>query len=155
MPVAHQLRLRSVCLGIALALALVVPTSASASDKSLKATLATWSHQIQGKARGISLSATRHHPQRMTTKARQFRLTALRAQRALSAQRPTTARGRQAKSLALAAFRSYAAVGREWALSGEARLHRNIPAATKHARLASDFAKKGNSLLVQAGKLLR
>jgi hypothetical protein len=151
MPVAHQLRLRSVCLGIALALALVVPTSASASDKSLKTTLATWSHQIQG----ISLSATRHHPQRMTTKARQFRLTALRAQRALSAQRPTTARGHQAKSLALAAFRSYAAVGREWALSGEARLHRNMPAATKHARLASDFAKKGNSLLVRAGKLLR
>jgi hypothetical protein len=30
-----------------------------------------------------------------------------------------------------------------------------MPAATKHARLASDFAKKGNSLLVRAGKLLR
>jgi hypothetical protein len=140
---------------LGIAVVLLVPANANASDKSLRAALAKWSHQIQVEAHGVALSASLRHPRRMTTRARQFRLTALHAQRALSAQKPTTARGRRAKTLALTGFRSYVVVGREWALSGEARLGGNIPAATKHARLASSFAKKGNSLLVSAGKLLR
>jgi hypothetical protein len=139
---------------VALALALLVPTIASASDKTLKTTLAKWSQQIEGKARGISLSASRRHPQRMATKAQAFRTTALRAQRALSAQKPTSSRGRQAQKLALAAFRNYAQVGREWTLSGQARAQRKTAVATEHARLASGMAKKGNSLLRSAAKLL-
>ncbi len=114
-----------------------------------------WSQQINGKARGISLSATRRHPRRMATKARGFRLTALRAERALSAQKPTSKRGYRARALAVAAFRNYARVGREWALSGQARVRHNISAASKHARLASTLAKKGNSQLRTAAKLLR
>jgi hypothetical protein len=147
------LRLLSVCLGFALAL--TVPVGASASDKSLKAALAKWSHQIQLDAQGVQLSATRHHPQRMSTKARRFRAAALQARRAVLAQKATTARGRRARTLALQAFRNYAEVGREWRLSGEARARRDLSVAAKHARLASDLAKKGNSLLVGAARLLR
>ena len=90
----------------------------------------------------------------MTSRARHFRLTALHAQRALASLKPSTARGRHAKSLAIAAFRNYALVGREWTLTGEARLRRNNAAASKYARLASRYAKKGNNLLVGAEKLL-
>jgi hypothetical protein len=120
----------------------------------LKAALAKWSRQIGLDARGIGLSAARQHPRRMTGRARRFRVTALHAQRALASQKPSTARGRRARTLALAAFRDYAVVGREWTLTGEARLHGNKTAATTHARLASRYATKGNSLLVGAGKLL-
>jgi hypothetical protein len=132
-----------------------MPANASASDKSLKTALAKWSHQIQLEARGIALSARLRHPRRMTNRAHEFRLTALHAQRALSSQKPTTARGRRAKTLALNGFRNYAVVGHEWELSGKARLGGSIPEATKHAHLASSYAKKGNSQLVSAGKLLR
>jgi hypothetical protein len=90
----------------------------------------------------------------MTSRARHFRLTALHAQHALASQRPSTARGRRAKALAIGAFRDYALVGREWVLTGRARLHGNRAAATTHARLASRYAKKGNSLLLGAGRLL-
>jgi hypothetical protein len=138
-----------------LVLALAVPAGASASDKSLKTTLTKWSLQVEGKARGISLSATRRHPARMATKARSFRLTAVRAQHALALQKPTTARGRRAKALALAAFRNYAVVGRDWALSGDARLKGNVSAAADYARRAAGLAKKGNSQLTGAAKLLR
>ncbi len=148
-------RARQVLLAVALALVLLAPAQARASDASLKATLAKWSHRIQSDARRIGLSATRRHPLRMTSRARAFRLDAVRAQRALTPQKPSTARGRKAKSLALAAFRDYAIVGREWALSGEARVRRDKAAAAKHARLASRYAKKGNGLLVGAGKLFR
>jgi hypothetical protein len=55
----------------------------------------------------------------------------------------------------MGAFRNYAAVGREWALSGTARLHHRKALADRHARLAKRFAKKGNRLLISAGRLLR
>ena len=146
---------RGLPLAVEVALALLVPALAPASDASLKTTLAGWSQRISADARGVGLSARNRHPLRMTTRARHFRLDALRARRALAAQRPSSARGRRAKTLALAAFRAYAFVGREWVLSGRARLHRNTSAAVRHARLARRSAQKANGLLVDAGKLLR
>ena len=88
-------------------------------------------------------------------RANHFRHDALRARRAVAAQRPSNARGRRAKRLALAAFSDYAVVGREWALVGRARLlHRRL-LAIRHARIAKRFATKGNRLLVAARRLLR
>ncbi len=139
------------CLG----LLFVVPGTAGATNASLKRTLATWSHRIGADAKGIGLSASRRHPRRMTRRAQHFRVDALRARRALAAQQPSTARGRRAKALALAAFWSYARVGREWALSGKARLHHKKALAGSHAKLALRFARNGNRLLVSAGRLLR
>jgi hypothetical protein len=134
--------------------ALSWPAAVDASDATLRTTLARWSHRIALDARGIGVSAARRHPRRMTRRARQFRLDALRAQRALAAVRPSTARGRRAKRLALAAFRDYAIVGREWALSGQARLRRLRVAAIGHARIATRFARRGNRLLLAADRLL-
>ncbi|HEY6067712.1 MAG TPA: hypothetical protein VIU81_03390 [Gaiellaceae bacterium] len=91
----------------------------------------------------------------MTTKAKGFRRDALAAEHALSAQRPGTARGRRARADAIAAFRNYAIVGREWTLSGIARQRGHIPAAKKHAARASRFARVGNGLLARAARLLR
>ena len=117
-------------------LVLALPTVAGASNASLKRTLATWSHRIGADARGVALSATRRHPRRMTRRANHFRHDALMARRALAAQRPTTARGARSRALALAAFRDYAVVGREWALSGRARLRHMKALAARHARIA-------------------
>jgi hypothetical protein len=144
----------STCIAF-LVLVLLLPAGAGASNASLKKTLATWSHRIGADARGIGLSASRRHPKRMTARARHFRLDAVRARRALAAQRSSSSRGWRARSLAIAGFKNYAAVGRQWALSGTARLHHRKALADRHARLAKRFARKGNRLLISAGRLLR
>ncbi len=91
----------------------------------------------------------------MARRARHFRADALRAQHALAAVPPSSIRGRRAKRLALAAFRDYAVVGLQWALSGQARLNGRTLVAVAHARKAAFFARNGSRLLITAGKLLR
>jgi hypothetical protein len=143
-----------VVIGIALALAFVVPASASASDASLKSTLGTWSHRIGLDARGIGASAVNKHPKRMTSRAKVFRADALKALKALSAAKPSSAKGTRAKNLALTAFRDYAVVGREWMLAGQARVAHHNSVSGKYAKLAARYAMLGNTALVAAGKLL-
>jgi hypothetical protein len=135
--------------------ALSFPAAAGAGDAALRSTLAQWSHRIALDAQGIGASAARRHPRRMTRRARHFRLDALRARSALAAVRPSSANGRRAKRLALAAFYDYAIVGRQWALSGQARLHGLRSAAVGHARIATRFARMGSRLLLAAERLLR
>jgi hypothetical protein len=137
------------------AVGLSFPPGVHASDATVRGTLARWSHRIAVDANGIGLSAARRHPRRMTRRARQFRLDAVRARRALAAARPSTARGRRAKHLAIVAFRDYAIVGREWALSGQARVRHLRSAAAGHARIATRFARRANRLLLAADRLLR
>jgi hypothetical protein len=136
------------------AAALSLSTSANANDAGLRATLALWSHRIAVDAQGIGISAARRHPRRMTLRARHFRLDALRARKALAAVRPSSVRGRRAKRLALAAFYDYAIVGRQWTLSGLARVRGLRAAAVGHARIAALYAKRGSVLLVSARRLL-
>src|SRR5262245_40211785 len=138
-----------------LVLAFVAASAAHASDRTLKRTVATWSHTVALDARGISLSASRRHPRRMTLRARKFRVDSLRARRAVAAQHPSTARGRRAKRLAMRAFGAYAAVGAEWARAGRARLRGQKAVATRHASLAARYAQRGNRLIRSAGRLLR
>jgi hypothetical protein len=91
----------------------------------------------------------------MMLRANHFRRDALAARKALAAQRPSSGRGTRAKALALAAFRDYAIVGRQWSLSGRARLQHHRALATRYAATAKRFAAKGDRLLVAAGRLLR
>ena len=91
----------------------------------------------------------------MTTRAQRFRRDTLRARRALAAQRPSTVKGGRARSLALAAFRAYTIVGQQWVLTGRARTQHRKALATSHARIAKRLARKGNRLLIAAGRLLR
>jgi hypothetical protein len=91
----------------------------------------------------------------MIRRARHFRVEALRARRAVAVLQASSARGRRAKRLALAAFSDYAIVGRQWALSGQARLRGLRAAAVGHARLAARYARAGSRLLLAAGRLLR
>lgn len=136
------------------AVALSLPVAASANDAGLRAALAVWSHRIAVDAQGISLSAARRHPRRMTRRARHFRLDALRARNALAAVRPSSDRGRRARRLALAAFYDYAIVGRQWTLSGLARVRGLRTAALGHARIAARYARRGSALLVSAKRVL-
>jgi len=129
--------------------------SAGASDAALRTTLTTWSHRIALDATGIGLSASRRHPRRMTHRARHFRADALQARRLTAAVKPSSARGRRAKKLALAAFLDYAYVGRRWTLAGQARIHGKKKAAVYQAGVAQRLARKANALLVSAGGLLR
>jgi len=147
-------RVAPLALSFLAAVALSLPAAANAGDATLRATLAQWSHRIALDAQGIGLSAARRHPRRMTRRARHFRLDALRARKALAAVQPSSARGRRAKRLALAAFYDYAIVGRQWALSGQARVRGLRAAAAGHARIAARYARKGSALLVAAKRLL-
>jgi hypothetical protein len=147
-------RVALLALSVLAAVALSLPAAANAGDAALRATLAQWSHRIALDAQGIGLSAARRHPRRMTRRARHFRLDALRARKALAAVQPSSARGRRAKRLALAAFYDYAIVGRQWALSGQARVRGLRPAAVGHARIAARYARKASALLLGARRLL-
>jgi hypothetical protein len=146
---------RALLVLVGLALVLSVSAAADASNASLKTTLAKWSHTIALDARRVDLSARHRHPRRMTTRAQRFRLDALRARRALAAQRPSTVKGGRARSLALAAFRAYTVVGQQWALTGRARVQHRKALAARHASVAKRFARNGNRLLIAASRLLR
>ena len=134
---------------------LAAPSTSTASNRTLKTTFARWTHVIAVDAHGIDLSAFRRHPRRMVRRARHFRVDALHARTSIAAQRPSTARGRRGKRLAVAAFSYYAAVGRQWVLSGQARLQRRIRVAVSHATLARHLSVKGNRKLIAAGRALR
>jgi len=138
-----------------LAASLAAPAASSGSNRTLKTTFARWSHVIPVDAHGIDLSAFHMHPRRMVRRARHFRVDALHARTAIAAQRPSTARALRGKRLALAAFSYYAAVGRQWVLSGQARLQRHTQAAVSHATLARRLSAKGNRALIAAGRALR
>jgi len=146
---------RAALLLVGLAVMLSGPGAACATNASLKVALARWSHTIALDARRVDLSAKHRHPRRMTTRAKKFRADALRARRALAVQRPSNAKGVRARSLALAAFRAYAVVGQQWALTGRARMQHRKALAASHAAVAKRFARKGNRLLIAAGRLLR
>jgi len=140
---------------VGLALVVIAPGTANATNASLKASLARWSHTIALDARRVDLSAKHRHPRRMTTRANKFRADALRARRALAAQHPSSSKGVRARSLALAAFRAYTVVGQQWALTGRARVQHRKALAARHAAIAKRFARKGNRLLIAAARLLR
>jgi hypothetical protein len=136
--------------------ALCVPVvGAAASDASLRTTLNTWSKKVGVDAHSVSLAAQRRHPRRMTYSANRFHRDAVRARTAIVAQKPTSAKGRQARRLALTAFADYARAGSEWAASGRSRLNHQRAASIKSARAGARDAAAGNRLLITAGKLLR
>jgi hypothetical protein len=84
-----------------------------------------------------------------------FRREALRGRVAVAARRPSSARGRQARLLALAAFEDFARAGSEWAASGRARINHQHAAARADAQAGARDARAGNLILVRAGALLR
>ncbi len=138
-----------------LSVLLALAPSAGASDTALRGTLDSWSQKLGADAHSVALAAQRHHPRRMTYSALRFRADAQRAGVAITAVKPSTPRGNQARKLALAAFADYVKAGSLWAATGRARLKGQQAAARNAARKAAADAVAGNKLLVSAGKLLR
>jgi len=128
--------------------------TAGASNATLKATLDRWSTTMAADARAVSLAARQRHPRAMTAAALRFRRDALLARAAIAARRPSTAKGKRAKLLALTADTDYARAGAKWAASGRARVARRLVLAAADARVAAAYARAGNRLLVTAGTLL-
>jgi hypothetical protein len=139
----------------AVALLFAFSASAGANDATLRTTLNTWSKKIGADAHSVALAAQRRHPRRMTSSANRFHREALHARAAVAAQRPSTAKGRRARGLAAAAFADYALAGTKWAASGRARLAHHQASSISLARAGASYARRGNALLVTAGKLLR
>jgi len=140
---------------VAAVAALAAAGSAAAGDGTLKATLASASRTLQVDAHALRLSAVRRHPRRLGYSARRFRAAALSARRAVRAERPSSANGREALTLALAAFAQYAEAGRQWSLSSRARVKHRNRIARRHARIAAPHARRGNRLLLAAARRLR
>ena len=137
------------------ALLLTLSGSATAGNASLRTTLNTWSKKIGVDAHVLALAAQQRHPHRMIHSANHFRTDAMRARAAVIRQRPSTARGEQARSLALTALADYALAGANWAASANARVTHHRPASIASAKAGARYAATGNRLLVAAGKLLR
>lgn len=144
----------SIAAVVAIVAGLVLASAAGASDGSLRTSLRNWSQKIGVDAHSVALAAQNRHPRRMVASAHRFRVDALKARAAVRAQRPSTAAGQTAKRLAVTAFGDYAAAGRLWAASGQARLHGHNATASRYARSAAIRAKTGNRFLVRAGRLL-
>lgn len=144
----------SLLLVTTVALLLIFASGAGASDASLRSTLHTWSQKIGADAHSVALAAKRRHPRRMTYSANRFHRDALRARAAIAAQKPTTAKARRARRIALSAYTDYARAGSKWAASGRARLAHQRAASIAYAKAGATYAKAGNTLLVTAGKLL-
>lgn len=142
-------------LAATIALLLAFSATAGASNATLRTTLNTWSRKIGADAHSVALAAQRHHPRRMTYSANRFHRDALHARAAVAVQKPSTAKGRQARRLALTAFTDYALAGTKWAAAGQARLAHNCSASAASAKAGANYAHRGNRLLVTAGKLLR
>jgi hypothetical protein len=142
-------------LAAAALLLLPLPASAGATDTRLRTTLNTWSKRIGADAHSVAFAAQRRHPRRMTYSANRFHRDGLHARAAVAAQTPSTARGKQARRLALTAFADYALAGSKWAASGRARLAHQRAASIADANAGASYARTGNKLLVAAGKLLR
>lgn len=137
------------------AVALLLSASAEASNTTLRTTLNTWSKTVGVDAHSIALAARQRHPHRMTHSANRFHTDALHARAAVAAQTPSTAKGKQARQLALTAFADYALAGSKWAASARARLAHQRAASIANANAGANYARSGNKLLVTAGKLLR
>jgi hypothetical protein len=137
------------------ALLLTLSASAAASDATLRTTLNGWSKKIGADSHSVALAAQRRHPRRMSSGANRFHTDALHARAAVSGQKPSTAKGAQARRLALAAFADYALAGSRWAASGHAHLAHRRAASIANANAGANYAHTGNKLLVAAGKLLR
>ena len=136
------------------ATALVPLTSAYASDATLRVTLNTWSRTIAIDAHSVALAARNRHPRRMIFSARRFHNDSLRARAAITRQHPSSASGRRARKLALAAYTNYNRAGTGWAASGRARLAHHTSAAKHAAVAAARAAHKGSTQLLAASKLL-
>ena len=145
----------TIAAAVAIVAALVLASSATASNATLRTSLRTWSQAIGVDAHSVALAAQNRNPRRMVSSAQRFRRDALRARAAIRAQRASTTAGRQAKRLAVVAFADYALAGRLWAASGQARLHGQRATASRYARAAAIRARAGNRFLVRAGRLLR
>jgi hypothetical protein len=138
----------------AIALVLTVSVSAGASNATLRTTLNSWSKKIGVDAHSVALAAQQRHPRRMTSDASRFRKDALQARAAVVGQQPSTDIGSQARRLALAAFADYTLAGTKWASSGRARLAHKRAASITYANAGSNYARRGNKLLIAAGKML-
>jgi hypothetical protein len=147
-------RWTSIAACLAILAGLVLASSGEASNGTLRTSLRSWSQTIGVDAHSVALAAQRQHPRRMVSSARRFRVDALKARTAIRAQRASTAAGRRAKRLAVSAFGDYAAAGRLWTASGQARLRGQKATASRYARSAAVRAKAGNRSLLKAGKLL-
>jgi hypothetical protein len=89
----------------------------------------------------------------MTAAALRFRRDALLARTAVAAQRPSTSKGRRAKTLALTAYTDYARAGARWAASGRARIAHRLLLAAADAKAAAAYAGAGTRGGVPAGPL--
>ena len=137
-----------------LALSLLLPVDAGANDRGLRLTLATWSRRLGAEPRQIRRDALQRKPRLLIVSAGRFRGDSLRALRALTVERPSSGKGTRARKLALASFRDYVGVGRQWLLSGQARLRGRKALAVRYARLASSLARRANLLLIASGRVL-
>lgn len=137
------------------ALTLAISASAAASNATLRTNLNTWSKRIGTDARAVALAAQSRQPRRMTSSAIRFHTDALHARVAVASQKPSTAKGAQARRLALTAFTDYGLAGTKWAASGRARLAHQRASSIADANAGATYARTGGKLLVAASKLLR
>ncbi|HET6174490.1 MAG TPA: hypothetical protein VFD90_17925 [Gaiellales bacterium] len=133
---------------------LALASTVGASNATLRTSVNSWSRTIGVDAHSVALAAQNRHPRRMTSSAVRFRTDALHARAAVAHQRPSTAAGKRAQKLALAAFTDYAAAAQGWAATGRARLRGDRVAAGRQAGAAATSARAGNRLLIAAGKIL-
>jgi hypothetical protein len=137
------------------AVALVFPALAGASDSSLVSTFVTQATQFGKDADQQSKVSNRKGstPGQVWAVTEVVRLDAVNGKRALQAEHPSTAKGKQVQTLAVKAFGIYAVAEKELELGIDAAKKHNKASAMAHTNKALKLVKQGSAVLEQAGKL--
>jgi predicted RNA-binding protein Jag len=134
---------------------LAVPATAGASDKTLVDTFVKWATKFGADADKQSKVSNAHGATAKQVKAATevVRQDALHAKRAMLAEHPSTAKGKQVQSLSVQSYSTYATAEKELELGIDASVRGNRAAANAHTAQAEKLVGKAGKLLQQAGTL--
>lgn len=137
------------------ALASLAPAAARADDASLAGTVATWSLKIAAPAKVLqSFSPATTRAQALTASTR-LAAVAARGASAIARQRPSSARGRSLKALAVGAFADFAQAGRLLAAGiRDLQAGRSEAQVTKKVDRAVRLATRGGTRLSRAAAII-
>jgi predicted RNA-binding protein Jag len=134
---------------------LAVPATAGASDMTLVDTFVKWATKFGADADRQSKVSNRQGATARQVKAATevVRQDALQARKAMLAEHPSTAKGKQVQSLSAQSYSTYATAEMELELGIDASVRGNRAGANAHTAKAERLVGKAGKLLQQAGNL--
>lgn len=148
----RRLLLVLACVGV---LTSVAPGAARADDATLAGAVATWSLKVAAPARVLERFSETTSMAQALRASQQLAAVAARGERAIARQRPSSARGRSLKLLAVSAFADFARAGNLLAAAiRDLRAGRNQALIGRNVDRAVALATRGGKRLSRAAAII-